>query len=298
MLDDDDGVALVAQAVQDRQQLFDVLEVQAGGRLVEDVERVPRIALGQLAGQLHALRLAPRERRRALAEVDVGETHVHQGLQLAGEDRHGVEELAGLLHGHLEHLVDVPALVADIERLAVVPLALADVAGDVDVGQEVHLHLDDPVPLAGLAAAALDVEAEASRPVAARPRLVRLCEQLPDRRKEPRVRCRVRPGRSADGALVDVHHLVEVLEPLDLPEGLRNHRGGVVQAACRDGVERVVDQRRFAGSGHAGDAGEQSGRYVQRHLAEVVAGRLDQSHDPVGIEVLAPSGYRDAALAG
>jgi len=38
--------------------------------------------------------------------------------------------------------------------LAVVALALADVALDVDIRQEVHLYLDDAVALAGFAAAA------------------------------------------------------------------------------------------------------------------------------------------------
>ena len=51
--------------------------------------------------------------------------------------------------------------VLHLQRLAIVALALADVAGDVDVGQEVHLDLDDAVALAGFAAAALDVEGEA-----------------------------------------------------------------------------------------------------------------------------------------
>jgi hypothetical protein len=53
-----------------------------------------------------------------------------------------------------QHVVDGLALVADLQRLAVVALAVADVAGHVDVRQEVHLHLDQAVALAGLAAAA------------------------------------------------------------------------------------------------------------------------------------------------
>jgi hypothetical protein len=43
-------------------------------------------------------------------------------------------------------------------------MALAGLAGDIDVGQEVHLDLDDAIALAGLAAPALDVEAEPPRP--------------------------------------------------------------------------------------------------------------------------------------
>ena len=82
--------------------------------------------------------------------------------------RHRLEEVGRLLDRHVEHVGDRLALELHLQRLAVVALALADVAGDVDVGQEVHLDLDDAVALAGLAAAALDVEGEAPRLVAAR----------------------------------------------------------------------------------------------------------------------------------
>ena len=55
----------------------------------------------------------------------------------------------------------------DFQRFAVVPLALADVAGNVDIGQKVHLDLQNAAAFAGFAAAALDIEAEPPRPVAA-----------------------------------------------------------------------------------------------------------------------------------
>lgn len=38
VLDDDDGVPLADEAAQEREQQFDVLGVEAGGGLVEDVE--------------------------------------------------------------------------------------------------------------------------------------------------------------------------------------------------------------------------------------------------------------------
>ena len=59
--------------------------------------------------------------------------------------RHRREELGGLLDRHVEHLGDGLALVVDLERLAVVAGAVADLARDVDVGQEVHLDLDRAV---------------------------------------------------------------------------------------------------------------------------------------------------------
>ena len=51
MLDDHDGVALIAQLMQHRQQLLDIGEVQAGGRFVEDIQRLAGAALRQLARQ-------------------------------------------------------------------------------------------------------------------------------------------------------------------------------------------------------------------------------------------------------
>ena len=110
--------------------------------------------------------------------------------------------------------IDLP-LNSDLERLAVVALALADVAGDVDVGQEVHLDLDDAVALAGLAAAALDVEREAAGLVAARLGLGQAGEPFADRREGAGVGRRVGARRAADRRLVDVDDLVEVLEALD-----------------------------------------------------------------------------------
>ena len=44
-----------------------------------------------------------------------------------------------LLDRHVEHVGDRLAAELHLQRLAVVALALADVAGDPDVGQEVHL---------------------------------------------------------------------------------------------------------------------------------------------------------------
>ena len=73
VLDDDDRVALVDELLQHVEQLARVLEVQAGRRLVEDVERAAGAALRQLLRQLDALRLAAGQRRRRLAERDVAE---------------------------------------------------------------------------------------------------------------------------------------------------------------------------------------------------------------------------------
>jgi len=57
VLDDDHRVALVDEPPEHDEQLADVLEVQAGRRLVEDVDGAPGLPLLQLGGELDALRL-------------------------------------------------------------------------------------------------------------------------------------------------------------------------------------------------------------------------------------------------
>src|SRR5689334_6433900 len=76
MLDDEHGVAAIDETVQHIEQDANVLEVEASRRLVENVERAARVSLRELGRKLHALRLAARERRGTLTEVDVAESDV------------------------------------------------------------------------------------------------------------------------------------------------------------------------------------------------------------------------------
>src|SRR6266436_10343310 len=219
VLDDHHRVALVHQLVENFQEAPDIGEVQPGGGLVEDVERAPGRPPAQLGGELHALGLAAGDGGGGLPEADVVEPHVVQRLELLLDRGHRLEERERLRHRHVQDVGDVLALVADLERLAVVALSAADLAGHVHVGQEVHLDLHEPVALAGLAAPALDVEREAPRLVAAHARVGRAGEQRADEGEDPGVGGRVRPRRPPDRRLVDVDHLVEVLRPLDAVVG-------------------------------------------------------------------------------
>ena len=245
VLDHEHGVAAVDEPLEHLEQLLDVGEVQPGRRLVEDVQRAAGRDLAQLGRELDALRLAARERRRGLAELDVVEPDVVQRLEPPAQLRDLREELQRLLDRHLEHVGDRLALEAHLERLAVVARALARLARHVHVGQEVHLDLDLPVALARLAAAAADVEREASRLVAAHLRLGRERVELADVVEQLRVGRRVRARRPADRRLVDVDHLVERLDPLDarVLAGLRAHPVEPVRERL---VDDLVHERRLA----------------------------------------------------
>ena len=84
VLDDDDGVLLGAQLVQDAHQALAVARVQADRRLVEDVERVDqRRADG--GGEVDALQLAAGERARLAVERQIVEADVDQVAQAAAD---------------------------------------------------------------------------------------------------------------------------------------------------------------------------------------------------------------------
>src|SRR3546814_2138442 len=75
MLDDDDGVAEVAEALQGREQPVVVALVEADARFVEDVEHT-RQAAANLAGEADALALAAAQRAAGAVEVEIIEPDI------------------------------------------------------------------------------------------------------------------------------------------------------------------------------------------------------------------------------
>ena len=93
VLDHDDRVAGRHQPLEHLQQPLDVGEVQAGGRLVQDVHRPPGRHLAQLGGELDPLGLAARQRRRRLPEPHVAQADVDERVDPAADLRDVGEEL-------------------------------------------------------------------------------------------------------------------------------------------------------------------------------------------------------------
>ena len=199
-----------------------------------------------------------------------------------GGDR--LEELRGLRDGHLQHLGDVLALVAHLERLAVVARALTHLARHVHVRQEVHLDLDGAVAVAGLAATALDVEGEAPGLVAAHLGLLGLGEQVADLVEHAGVRRRVGARGTPDRALVHLHELVQVLQPFDLLHPAGN-LARAVELILQRLRQNLVHQRGFAGAGHAGHGHQHAERDVHADVVQVVLSRADDLQLPLLIDV-------------
>ena len=183
----------------------------------------------------------------------------------------------------------------DVQRVAVVAGAGADLARHVHVGQEVHLDADVAVARAGVAATAGHVEGEPAGLVAPDPRLVGPREELADVVEHPRVGGGVGAGRAPDGLLVDVDDLVEGRDPVDAPVA-PGDRARAVHLLHERPVEDVVHQGALAGARHAGHGDEAPQRDLHIQVLEVVLAR--PAHDqPVVAGRSAQRRHRDAALA-
>ena len=133
MLDDEDCIATVYQATQYLHEDADVLEVQTGGGLVENIERFASIFLRQFGSQLDALTLTAREGCGWLSQLNISETYILNGLDFTQDVGHVLEEFAGLVDGHVEYIGNALTLEAYLEGFAVVTLAMTLLTGHLNV---------------------------------------------------------------------------------------------------------------------------------------------------------------------
>src|SRR3954452_11901796 len=116
--------------------------------------------------------------------MDVPQSHVVQQLQLLANSALTAEEVERVFNREIEHVGNAPALVTHLQSFPIVPPSLAHLAGNIDIGQEVHLDLHQSVALTRLAPPALHVEGEAAGSISPHFCIRELREQLPDRREE------------------------------------------------------------------------------------------------------------------
>ena len=167
VLDDEEAGAFFDELFEGVEEAGDVVEMEAGRGFVEQVQGAFVGGLGEMGGEFDALGFAAGEGGGGLAETEVAEADVGHGLK-AGEEAGGFgEEAEGFADGELEDLVDVEALVADVEDGGFVACAAAVLADEFDIGEELHFDGDGAIALAGFAAAADDVEGEVAGGVAA-----------------------------------------------------------------------------------------------------------------------------------
>ena len=204
-----------------------------------------------------------------MPQPDVAQAHVPQRFQLGFDPGEIEEKLQSLIDGHAQDIGDTPVPHGDFQSFPVVAPALADLAGNRDVGQELHLDLIVALPLAGLTPAALDVEGEPAGRITPHPSLGQAGEQLSDGGEGAGVGGRVGAGGAADGRLVDIDHLVDVLHTHQFIVCARQ-----VSATVHDLrqflVKDLVGQGALSRPRNPGDADQHPQRQLYVDVLEVV----------------------------
>ncbi len=269
MLDNDHCISLVYQFFQDNQQLADVFAVEAGGGFVQDIQRVSAAAAHEFCRQFHALRLAAGHGGGGLAQVDIAQPHFLKGLEFAQNFIMVRKEGHRFIDGHIEHIGNIFSFVPHFQGFPVVPRAVAHFAGHVDIRKKLHFYLDDAIAVASLAAAAFHIETEATRFVAPHFRLRGLAVKFANIIEYTGIGGRIRPGRAADGLLIDVDDLIHVLHAF---HGiiLAGTVGGVIFDIAQSLVQNFIDQGTFPRARFAGDYGESAQRNGHIDVFQIV----------------------------
>ena len=255
VLYDDDGVALVHELAKHAEQDADVLEMQACGGFVEDVERAAGILAGKLRCKFHALALASGKGVAGLSELDVTQADFLQDLYLA-ENRWLVgKELNRLIDCHVEDVCDAFASEAYLKRLSVVAFSATFLARHIDVGQEVHFDGTIAVAATCFATSAFHVERESSRLITADASLWKFDEEFTYFCKDISISSWVRARCASEWTLVNVDYLVDVFQAFNAAIGQRLSQRAVEMLA-EDWVERFADERALAAAAHSNDADE------------------------------------------
>src|SRR5262249_50664762 len=147
---------------------------------------------------------------------------------------------------------DVLAAIFDVEDRGFKPRALALLANELDVGQELHLDSDRAVAFAHVASSARNVEREMAGVVTARLSFARRSERLAYRVVDLDVRHRIRPRSAPDRRLVDEDRVIDEFAAVETGE-ISDFSLPIAALALQPRVEAIMHERRLAGARNAGD---------------------------------------------
>ena len=158
----ENGVALLDEGIEARQQAADVVEMETRGRLVQDEERGGAVLEREIVGQFHALVFAARECAGGLSQFDISEADILERLQASHDALLAVlaKKFYGAVHCHVQDIANILSLVAHFEDVAFEALASTRLALQHKIGHKLHFHLDRSFAFAFLAAAARRIETE------------------------------------------------------------------------------------------------------------------------------------------
>ena len=159
-----------------------------------------------------------------------------------------------------------------------------------------HFDFQQAIAGAGLAPAAPDVEAEPPLSVAPALGLLGGGEQIPDVVEQAGVGGWVGAGRPPNGTLVDVHHLVQLLDALDAVAlagaDLHPH-----QLRPQPLEEHLVYKGALSAAGHAGDHRKGAQGELHVDMPEIILRRADDLQN-LAVSGTANGGHLNFLLSG
>ena len=181
------------------------------------------------------------------------------------------EELNGLIDGHVEDVADVLVVEVDVEYLGLEPLSVAALAGQHEVGHELHLDGDCALAFAFLTTSAIGVEAEIGRCEAHLLRKRLGCEKLPYFVPCLDVGHGIGARALADWVLIHelngAHHLHVALQAEELARTVCN----LIELALHRIIENVAHKAALAASAHASHTSHHAKREAHVNALQVVS---------------------------
>ena len=248
---------------------MDILKMQSCGRLIQDIDCLSGTALAEFCGKLDTLCFSSGKSGGGLTQTDIGKPYIIQGLDLSPDRRYILKKCQCFFHSHIQYIINALALILHFQSLTIVAFALADFAGHIYIRKKMHLDLDDSVTAAGLAPSALDIKTETAFLVALCLGICGGCKKITDLVKNSGICGRIGTGSSSDRGLVDIDHLIQLIDTQDVIMFPGNH-SGTVQVSGKSLVQDFIDQRALTGAGNTCDTGHHSQRDIYVDMLQVV----------------------------
>src|SRR5215470_9053148 len=102
--------------------------MQPRRRFIKDVNGATGGLFGKFTGKFYTLGFTAGKSCSGLPESQIPQANVEQRIELLRDSRHIAEESCSFVHGQVEHVCNVLAFVSDLERLAVIAVASANLA--------------------------------------------------------------------------------------------------------------------------------------------------------------------------
>ena len=157
------------------------------------------------------------------------------------------KELVGFLHRHIQDIIDILSLVANLQGFPVVAFSVTNLAGHIDIRQEMHLDLYNTVSGAGLTTSTLHIEGETPLGIASLLGILGAGKEVTNQVEDAGIGCRIGAGGSSNRALVNVYDFIQSFQALHLSEFSGNHFG-LVQHLGTMLMDDFIDERGLSGT--------------------------------------------------